>query len=151
MTTQQDADRFSVEPGGDMNVQLTDRKLLNGDNLEILGRIFDQCHCRRLALDFRAVHSLAPVALKKLIDLNRAIERAGGRLILTHLNAALRNVFESTRLAALFEIEDPEEDLRAFRSLYYAETGTSLAKGSRTVNVLPSPNLLRAATLPPKA
>ncbi len=93
-----------------------DRRLSESDFLEIgdalLVLIDDPGH-RRLVLDFELVPFISSATLGKLVSLNKALTRRGGRLRLCGLQPVLLEVLRITRLDSVLIIEPDVDAARA--------------------------------------
>ena len=78
--------------------------------LSVIGR-------NQLALNLGAVDCVTSMTLANLIELNRKVEAANGRLTLCELTPIVDEILESTRLKALFNVYATEaEALKSFGS-----------------------------------
>ena len=78
--------------------------------LSVIGR-------NQLALNLGAVDCVTSMTLANLIELNRKVEAANGRLTLCELTPTVDEILESTRLKALFNVYATEaEALKSFGS-----------------------------------
>jgi anti-sigma B factor antagonist len=112
--------RLEVEDIGDVTVvNFTDRKILDEQNIQIIGEqlfsLVDEASRRKILLNFSNVEYLSSAALAKLITLNKKLQQVQGRLVLCGIIPEIREVFEITRLNKLFTIHDEEQSaLQAF-------------------------------------
>jgi anti-sigma B factor antagonist len=102
-------------------VNFTDRRILDEQDVQVIGNqlfsLVDDLGRKRMLLNFGNVEFMSSTALGKLITLNSKMGRVGGLLVLCHLDPAIREVFEITKLDKLFKIRsDEEEGLKAFSS-----------------------------------
>jgi anti-sigma B factor antagonist len=78
--------------------------------LSVIGR-------NQLVLNLGAVDCVTSMTLANLIELNRKVEAANGRLTLCELTPTVDEILESTRLKALFNVYATEaEALKSFGS-----------------------------------
>ena len=98
-------------------VRFVDRKILDTANIQELGdelsALVEEGESTTLLLNFTRVEFLSSAALNKLILLDRAVKKAGGRLKLCSLRPEIQEVFVITRLNQMFEIHDEEADALA--------------------------------------
>ena len=112
--------RLETEEIGDVTVvSFTDRKILDEQNIQIIGdqlfSLVDEMSRKKLLLNFVNVEYMSSAALGKLITLNKKIQGVGGRLVLCNIDPQIREVFEITRLDRLFVIRaDEQEGLQVF-------------------------------------
>jgi anti-sigma B factor antagonist len=71
--------------------------------------ILDREGCMRLLLDFRGVRYISSSMLATLAALERKVRQRGGRLRLCGLGPTLRDIFGSSHLDRLFEIDEDEQ------------------------------------------
>jgi anti-sigma B factor antagonist len=120
MSTQPRRRRLEVVDNGDVTVvKFTDRKILDEQNIQIIGdqlfSLVDELGRRKLLLNFGNVEYLSSAALGKLVALNRKVQAAAGRLVLCSIDPQIYEVFKITKLNQLFAIYDEEyEALQAF-------------------------------------
>jgi len=118
MSAQPRRRRLEVEEIGDVTVvNFTDRKLIDEENIQVIGEqlfhLVDDLGLRKLLLNFSNVEYLSSAALRRFITLNKKVNAAGGRLILCNLDPQLYKVFEIAKLDRFFHIRSNEEDGRA--------------------------------------
>ena len=112
--------RLEVEDIGDVTVvSFTDRKILDEQNIQIIGEqlfgLVDESARKRLLLNFSNVEYMSSAALGKLITLNKKVQAAGGKLVLCNIIPQIKEVFEITKLDKLFVIcGDEQEGLQKF-------------------------------------
>jgi anti-sigma B factor antagonist len=112
--------RLEVEDIGDVTVvSFTDRKILDEQNIQIIGEqlfgLVDESGRKRLLLNFSNVEYMSSAALGKLITLNKKVQAASGKLVLCNIDPQIREVFEITKLDKLFMIcGDEQEGLQKF-------------------------------------
>src|SRR5438067_9956164 len=120
MSSQPRRRRLEVEHIGDVTVvNFVDRKILDEQNIQIIGEqlfnLVDEEGAKKLLLNFSNVEYLSSAALGKLITLNKKCQNAGGRLILSNIDAQILEVFEITKLDKFFKImKDEQAALQAF-------------------------------------
>jgi anti-sigma B factor antagonist len=68
----------------------------------------DREGCTRLLLDLRDVRYISSSMLATLVALERKVRQTGGRLRLCGLGPTLRDVFATSHLDRLFEIDEDE-------------------------------------------
>jgi anti-sigma B factor antagonist len=73
-----------------------------------LSELLDRPEPPRLLLDFQDVRYISSSMLATLVALDRKVRQAGGRLRLCGLGPTLRDVFGTSHLDRLFEIDDDE-------------------------------------------
>jgi anti-sigma B factor antagonist len=104
----------TTEIGDVTVVRFVDRKILDTANIQELGdelfALVEQDNRKSLLLNFSRVEFLSSAALNKLILLDRAVKKQGGRLKLCSLRPEIQHVFVITRLNQIFEIYDQEPD-----------------------------------------
>ena len=115
MSSQPRRRRLEVEDIGDVTlVKFTDRKILDEQNIQIIGEqlfsLVDDLARRKLLLNFSNVEYMSSAALGKLITLYKKVKEAGGRLALCAINPQIRELFDITRTNQLFHIYDEEQD-----------------------------------------
>src|SRR5687767_2606939 len=101
MSTQPRRRRLEVEDIGDVTVvKFTDRKILDEQNIQIIGEqlfgLVDDAGRKKLLLNFSNVEYLSSAALGKLITLNKKVQAAGGRLALCTIDPQIYEVFKIT-------------------------------------------------------
>jgi anti-sigma B factor antagonist len=112
--------RVEVSEVNDVTVvRFIDRKILDTASIQELGEelfsLVEQDIRKSLLLDFTPVEFLSSAALNKLILLDRAVKKSGGRLKLCSLRPEIQEVFLITRLNQVFDIRENEaEALAAF-------------------------------------
>jgi anti-sigma B factor antagonist len=112
--------RLELEELGDVTVvSFTDRKILDEQNIQIIGdqlfSLVDEQGRKKILLNFGNVEYMSSAALGKLITLNKKVNTAGGRLVLCNIDPQIREVFEITKLDKLFVIKsDEQEGLQVF-------------------------------------
>jgi anti-sigma B factor antagonist len=112
--------RLEVEDIGDVTVvSFTDRKILDEQNIQIIGEqlfgLVDESARKRLLLNFSNVEYMSSAALGKLITLNKKVQAAAGKLVLCNIIPQIKEVFEITKLDKLFVIcGDEQEGLQKF-------------------------------------
>lgn len=120
MSSQPKRRRLEVEDIGDVTVvQFTDRKILDEQNIQIIGdqlfSLVDELGRRKVLLNFGNVEYLSSAALGKLITLNKKLQSAGGKLVLCNIDPQIYEVFEITKLNKLLVIKkDEQEGLQVF-------------------------------------
>lgn len=120
MSAQPRRRRLEVEDIGDVTVvNFTDKKILDPDNIQIIGEqlfsLVDELGRRKLLLNFSKVEYLSSAALGKLITLNKKVGAASGKLVLCNIDPQIYEVFEITKLNKIFTIEKEEQTaLQAF-------------------------------------
>jgi anti-sigma B factor antagonist len=110
--------RVEVSEIGDVTVvRFVDRKILDTANIQELGdelsSLVESDNRKSLLLNFSRVEFLSSAALNKLILLDRAVKKQGGRLKLCSLRPEIQEVFVITRLNQIFDIYDEESDALA--------------------------------------
>src|SRR5438094_506505 len=70
-----------------------------------LGRLIDEENCRKMVLLLgpEEPECLYSVLLAKLINLQRRLESAGGRLVLAHVSANVRDLFRTAGIEKFFQ------------------------------------------------
>ena len=77
--------------------------------------VADRPDCQCLLLNFASVVQLSSVMLGKLLMLRRKMESKGGTIMLCDIGPEVQDVFETTKLAQIFDIYETEIDgVRAF-------------------------------------
>ncbi len=120
MSAQPRRRRLEIEEIGDVTVvQFVDRKILDEQNIQIIGEqlfsLVDEAKKRKVLLNFANVEYLSSAALGKLITLNKKLQSVGGRLVLCNIDAQIFEVFEITKLDKFFNIQKEEQAaLQAF-------------------------------------
>lgn len=91
-------------------VQFSDRKILEELSIrEIEDELFalvSSTPAIKLLLNFSNVEHLSSAALGMLINLQKEVKGAKGKLKLSNINPQIYEVFKITRLSKLFEIHD---------------------------------------------
>ncbi len=110
--------RVEVSEIGDVTVvRFVDRKILDTANIQELGdelfALVENDNRKSLLLNFSRVEFLSSAALNKLILLDRAVKKHGGRLKLCNLRPEIQEVFVITRLNQMFSIHEEEADVLA--------------------------------------
>jgi anti-anti-sigma factor len=77
-----------------------------------LMELTDQPGRKELLLDLSNVDNLTSTALAGFLRLHKKLHQQGGRLILTHANAAVREVLALTYLDRVFEVRSDESGRR---------------------------------------
>jgi anti-sigma B factor antagonist len=112
--------RLEVEDVGGATVAcLTDRKILDEQNIQILGKqlfgLVDQLGKKNLVLNFTNVEYMSSAALGMLIRLRKKVQEAGGKLVLCAIDPQIYEVFVITKLDKAFVVRrDEQEALRHF-------------------------------------
>src|SRR5438128_635610 len=111
MTPQPRRRRLEVEDIGDITVvNFVDKKILDEQNIQVIGEqlfsLVDELGRRKVLLNFGNVEFLSSAALGKLITLNRKLQGAGGKLVLTNIDPQIYEVFEITDEGPGFDPED---------------------------------------------
>jgi anti-sigma B factor antagonist len=112
--------RLEVEQIGDVTVvNFVDRKILDEQNIIKIGEqlfsLVDQEGVKKMLLNFANVDYLSSAALGKLITLNKKVQGASGKLVLTNIKPEIFEVFQITKLDKLFKIKkDEQEGLQSF-------------------------------------
>ena len=119
MTAQ--SDRFTVEMVGDVAlVRLTDRKILDEEQIQILGaqlfQLVEQRNINQIVLSFRDVEYYSSAGLGKLITLNKKVGTAKGKIVFCAMIPEIREVFNITHLDKFFNIEPTEPKALDFMS-----------------------------------
>lgn len=60
-------------------------------------------------LDLHRVRSIDSLALAGIVQAHRSLTRRGGKLKIVNVGRRVRDLFEATRLASVFEIQDAKE------------------------------------------
>jgi anti-sigma B factor antagonist len=118
---------LEIEAVGDVTVvNFTDKKLLDEQTIQIIGEqllsLADEQGRRKILLNFGNVEYLSSAFVGVLATLNAKVNGVGGRLILCNIDPLIYEVFESTKLSELFNIQreeggdDPEAELGGVRS-----------------------------------
>jgi anti-sigma B factor antagonist len=115
MASQPRRRRLEIEDIGDVTVvSFTDRKILDEQNIQIIGEqlfgLVDEQGRKKILLNFSNVEYMSSAALGKLITLNKKVQSAGGKLVLCSIDPQIREVFEITRLDKVFAIRGDEQD-----------------------------------------
>jgi anti-sigma B factor antagonist len=110
--------RLEVSEIGDVTVvRFVDRKIIDTANIQELGdelfSLVENDNHKSLLLNFSHVEFLSSAALNKLILLDRAVKKCGGRLKLCSLRPEIQEVFVITRLNRMFSIHEEEADALA--------------------------------------
>src|SRR5437762_7662439 len=103
MSTQPRRRRLEVEDIGDVTVvNFTDRKILDEQNIQIIGEqlfsLVDELGRRKLILNFSNVEYLSSAALGKFITLNKKVNATRGKLVLCNIDPQIYEIFEMTKL-----------------------------------------------------
>lgn len=106
--------RLEVEDVGDITVvNFLDKKILDEQNIQAIGEqlfgLVEESQRRKMLLNFSNVEYLSSAALGKLITLNKKLQSAGGRLILSNIDKNIYEVFEITKLNKVFNIQKDEQ------------------------------------------
>jgi anti-sigma B factor antagonist len=111
--------RIEVEQIGEVTVvRFVDRKLMKEQTDDLVTELFslaEHPQRRRLLIDFRGLEYLSSAALGKFITLGKKVNANGGRLVLSNVDPAIRELFRVTRLDHLLIIRDwdPDADPKA--------------------------------------
>lgn len=112
--------RLEVEDIGDITVvNFVDKRILDDQTIQIIGEqlfsLVDELGRRKILLNFSNVEFLSSAALGKLITLNKKLQSASGKLVLSNIDKQIFEVFVITRLDKLFVIHpDEQTGLQAF-------------------------------------
>jgi anti-anti-sigma factor len=91
-------------------VNFTDRTLGDDHTSHAIGerlcRLAEEVGGRQLLLNLGNVEHLSSVGLSQLITCHKKMRAAGGRLVLCNLNPPLTEIFRTTRLDELFDIQE---------------------------------------------
>ncbi len=105
------------EVGNVTVVAFPDRNIVNNEKIERWGdelyALADVEQRSRLLLDFSNVEFLSSGALNKLVTLEKKVQRRAGAIKLCGLSPEISQIFELTRLDALFDIRRNREDALA--------------------------------------
>ena len=96
--------------GGVMVARLQDKRVLGVRAAtlfdEVLGPIVESLDDGTLVLDFSAVTFFGSESFGRLTALAAALSRRGGRLVVCHLTAGLREAFRVTRLDTTIDVAE---------------------------------------------
>ncbi|MGY8771338.1 MAG: STAS domain-containing protein [Pirellulales bacterium] len=112
--------RLNVSEEGNVTVvEFVDRKILDDAQIQEIGQEFaDLVNAEgrsNMLLNFSSVEFLSSSALGKLINLNKQVKQAGGKLRMSNIRPEIMEVFAITKLNKLFDIrEDVPDALAAF-------------------------------------
>jgi anti-sigma B factor antagonist len=100
-------------------VRFGDHRILDERAIDLLGdelyAVADQKDCVKLLINFASVERLSTVMLGKLVMLNRKMEHKAGKMKLCEIDPEIRDVFATTKLDRILNIEESEADaLRSF-------------------------------------
>src|ERR1700733_14934562 len=114
MSSQPKRRRLEVEDIGDVTVvSFTDKKILDEQNIQKIGEdlfsLVDELGRKKILLNFGNVEYLSSAALGKVITLNKKVQAAQGKLILSNIEPNIYEVFEITKLNKLFNIQKEEQ------------------------------------------
>lgn len=103
--------RLDIEENGGITVaRFIDKKILDEDNLHMLGlelfALVDEDGRRKIILDFSNVEYLGNSALGKLIMFDKKVKAARGKLRLCSIRPDIYEVFAITKLNKLFDIRE---------------------------------------------
>ena len=106
---------LSVRQEGDIRlVEFQTRKILDDLQIQQIGERLSELAKSgpgvKLLLDFSHVEHLSSAALSVLINLNRQVSEAGGRLVLANIHQPILEVFKITRLNKLFDIRNTTQE-----------------------------------------
>lgn len=91
-------------------VEFSDRKILEELSIreieEELFTLVRETESIKLLLNFRNVEHLSSAALGMLINLDKEVKLAGGKLALSDIKPQIYEVFKITRLNKMFDIHD---------------------------------------------
>jgi anti-sigma B factor antagonist len=101
---------LEVEDVGDVTVVRFGRcKVLDRQNMQAVGeqlfRLVDELGRRKLLVNFGDVEYLDSLALSVLVTLNRKLRDLSGRLTLCNISPPVYQIFKTTKLNTLFNIE----------------------------------------------
>jgi anti-anti-sigma factor len=104
-----------LEQVGDvLVVRFIDDKISDATQVEKLGReliaLSESCDAPRIVIDFSNVRFFSSLAINKLIVLEKRVRAKGGKIRLSELAPALREVFGFSQLDRLFTIHDLRTD-----------------------------------------
>jgi anti-sigma B factor antagonist len=120
MSSQPRRQRLEVKDIEDVTVaRLTDRKVLEEDNIQALGEqiinLLDRARGPKLVLNFRNVEFMSSATLGMLVTVLKKVRAAGGKLVLCSIDQQILEVFAITKLDKQFVIRgDEEEALESF-------------------------------------
>lgn len=97
---------FTWEDLGDVKVVWLTGNLLGSEPMERLTDLLTPVPSLRLVLDFGSVQHPSSRFLSKLIDLQKKVRLAGGKLRLRNLDPSQREIFRICRLDQVLEIEE---------------------------------------------
>jgi anti-anti-sigma factor len=83
---------------------------LRGENIETRCRELLSEGIRQVVINFEETELINSVGISILLSVVEAMREARGRLVISNLNAASRELFEVLGLLAELRIEDTEED-----------------------------------------
>ncbi len=106
---------ISLEQVDDVRiVRFVDDKISDAAQVEKLGRellaLSESCDAPRIVIDFSNVKFFSSLAINKLIVLEKRVRAKGGKIRLSELAPALREVFGFSQLDRLFTIHDLRTD-----------------------------------------
>jgi anti-anti-sigma factor len=103
-------------------VNFTDRTIVDEPTAHAIGErlahLADEAGRDQLLLNLGNVEHMSSVGLSNLISCHKKLQAAGGRLVLCNLNPTMEEVFRTTRLSQMFDIENsspaPHNRITAF-------------------------------------
>jgi anti-sigma B factor antagonist len=106
--------RLDIEEVGDITIaKFVDKKILDETNIQIIGNqlfgLVDEDGRKKIVLDFSSVEYLSSAALGKLIQMDKKVKAAKGKLKLCAIRPEILEVFQITRLDKMFDIR-PSQD-----------------------------------------
>lgn len=110
--------RLDIEEVGAVTVaRFIDKKILDENNIQIIGNqlfgLVDEDHRMKIVLDFTNVDYLSSAALGKLIQMDKKVKTAKGKLRLCCIRPEIMEVFRLTNLTKIFDIKGTQEQALA--------------------------------------
>jgi anti-anti-sigma factor len=109
-----------VRKQGDVTIlRFGEHRILDQSVVDKIGgelyQVADRPDCRNLLLNFANVVGLSSLMLGTMLMLKRKMDAKGGQFKLCHVGAEIGEVFATTKLGQMFDIQDNERDaLKAF-------------------------------------
>jgi anti-sigma B factor antagonist len=95
-------------------VEILDEKLsgptLMQELAQELSTFLDEIEHKHIMLNLARVEFISSAALNRLINFQKHVHQAGGRLVLCRLRPSIETVFVTTRLNQVFEIQKSETE-----------------------------------------
>jgi anti-anti-sigma factor len=95
-------------------VEILDEKLSGAVQMQELAaelsQFLEETEHKDVLLNLARVTFIASAALNRLINFQKRVHDAGGRLVLCRLSPPIENIFSTTRLNQVFEIQKSESE-----------------------------------------